>query len=82
MVFDTTSSNTAGRNKGSALAIEATLGLAILWLACHHNIYEICVKHVSNDHTLGTSKNSPSGTLFKRFQREWDSIQQDTTVSS
>jgi hypothetical protein len=49
MVFDTTASNTAGRNKGSALAIEATLGLAILWLACHYNVYEICVKHVSDE---------------------------------
>ena len=67
MVFDTTASNT-GRHKGSASAIEATLGSAILWLACHHHVYEIHVKHVS-DHVLGTTKTARLKHYLGGFKR-------------
>ena len=77
LVFDTTSSNT-GRFKGSATAIETTLKKAVMWLACRHHVYEIHVKHVS-DHFMG-KRNSPSESLFVRFQKEWAELDLDTST--
>lgn len=77
LVFDTTSSNT-GRFKGSATAIETTLKKAVMWLACRHHVYEIHVEHVS-DHFMG-KRNSPSESLFVRFQKEWAELDLDTST--
>lgn len=79
LVFDTTSSNT-GRIKGCATIIERTLGRAVLWFACRHHMYEIHVKHVS-DCIIG-KRNSPSESLFVRFQKDWPDLDQDQAVRS
>lgn len=75
LVFDTTASNT-GKYKGCAAVIEKTLGHQILWLACRHHIYELHIKHVAEAITGKTI--SPSESLFKKFQSEWDSLDQST----
>lgn len=79
LVFDTTASNT-GRIKGCATVIEKTLDRAVLWFACRHHVYELHVKHVS-DEIIG-KRNSPSESLFVRFQKEWPDFNQDQAVSS
>lgn len=77
LVFDTTASNT-GRIKGCATTVEETLERAVLWFACRHHMYEIRIKHVS-DEVIG-KRNSPSESLFVRFQKEWKNFDQDKTV--
>ncbi len=73
-VFDTTASNT-GVRMGCAALIEAHLNRAILWLACRHHIYELHLRHVVE--AVAGKANSPFDQLFKRFQREWDDLDQD-----
>lgn len=77
LVFDTTASNT-GRIKGSATAIQKTMGRSLLWLACRHHIYEIHVKHVSE--AIVGKRNSPCEGIFKRFQKEWANLDQSIAV--
>ena len=45
VVFDTTASN-SGKWQGSVTLFEQKIERALLWLACHHHVSELCIKHV------------------------------------
>lgn len=78
LVFDTTASNT-GRIKGCATWIEKYLLRAVLWFACRHHVFEIHIQHVAEE-IIG-KRNTPSEAIFKRFQKDFPGMDQDTAVS-
>jgi hypothetical protein len=78
LVFDTTSSNT-GRFQGAATYIERTLGHAVLWFACRHHVFEIHIQHVAE--SICGKRNTPSESIFKRFQKDFPELNQDIQVN-
>ena len=74
MAFDTTSSNT-GRHSGACVLVEQELEKDLLYLACRHHIHELLAQ-VAFKVALGPSS-GPEVPLFKRFQTQWNSINQD-----
>ena len=71
LAFDTTSDNT-GKNKGSVVLLEKSLGSAVLWLPCPHHFYELHPKKVARLCFGDTS--SPEESLFKRLKENWNDI--------
>ena len=69
LVFDTTASNT-GLHNGACVRIEEALGTEMVWIACRHHVMEVVFSNVF------TSLFGPTA-LFKRFQKQWPSINQD-----
>ena len=73
LVFDTTASNT-GLRSGACIRIEESLGTELVWIACRHHVMEVILSHVFSCIFGPTS--SPETGFFKRFQKEWSSINQ------
>ena len=65
---NTTTSNT-GRLNGACVLLEQLLEREIVYLPCHHHIYEIVLKSVFDLKLNGTS--GPDLAIFKRFQLAW-----------
>ena len=75
MCFDTTSSNT-GRLSGACVLLEQLLGRPLLHFGCRHHILEL-VLAAAFGVCMGPSK-APEVIIFKRFQGQWSSIDQET----
>lgn len=79
LVFDTTASNT-GLHKGACVRIEEGLGRELAMLACRHHVLEIVLSDVFR--VVFGDTGGPEVALFKRFQKEWPTInQQEYTVA-
>lgn len=74
MSFDTTASNTGSR-KGACILLEQKMDKELLWLACRHHIMEIMLESVVQNE-IGPSS-GPDNLLFKRFQKNWQSINKE-----
>jgi len=72
--FDTTSSNT-GHMNGACVLLEQKLGHQMLHFACRHHVHEIVLEAVTVT-CLGPST-GPDIALFKRFQGQWQFIDQE-----
>lgn len=70
---DTTAAN-LGRIKGAAVILEQMLERDILFLPCRHHMRELNVAAVFEIKLPGTS--GPNVPLFKRFQNEWQDMDQ------
>ena len=76
MCFDTTSSNT-GRLSGACVILEQLLGRPLLHLGCRHHVLElVSLLAAAFGVRMGPSK-APEIPLFKRFQGQWASIDQE-----
>ena len=75
LVFDTTASNT-GLHKGTCIKIEKAFGRQLIWIACRHHIMEVVLSDVFSC-VFGPTA-SPHTSIFKRFQKKWPSINQDS----
>jgi hypothetical protein len=73
MSFDTTASNT-GSALGACTILQQKLGRPLLHFACRHHILELVVEAAFKPF-LGPSK-GPEIAIFKRFQSNWNSIDQ------
>ncbi len=71
MSFDTTAANTGSWN-GACILLQQKMQKDLLWLACRHHILEIMLEAVVVL-SLGVSQ-GPDILLFKRFQKQWSSI--------
>jgi len=71
-VFDTTASN-SGRLNGACVLLEQKLGKNVLFLACHHHIFEIILQAVFIEAKFAPSS-GPDIPLFKRFVNNWKNI--------
>jgi hypothetical protein len=71
LVFDTTASNT-GLHKGACIRIEQALETELIWIACRHHVMEIVLSDVFT--CLFGPTVGPQTELFKRFQKQWSSI--------
>lgn len=69
--FDTTASNT-GRRTGACILLEQRIGHTVLNLACRHHIYEIILAAVFS--TCSGASSGPNVQLFRRFQKNWGSL--------
>jgi len=72
LVFDTTASNT-GQWHGACTLLETYLGKAVLWLACHHHISELHIKHVVE--VITGDSTEPGMKLFKHLAKSWPILQ-------
>ena len=66
MVFDTTASNT-GHLTAACIAIQNSLGKALLWSGCRHHVGGVILTQVFNDLRIEASK-SPDITVFHFVQ--------------
>jgi len=73
LIFDTTANNT-GLHRGACIKIEEALGTELVWIACRHHIMEIMLSDVFS--CIFGPSGGPESKLFKRFQKEWPSINQ------
>jgi len=73
MSFDTTASNT-GRNNGACVLIEQQLTKDLLYFACRHHVLELLLAAAFR--TVMEATSGPNVTLFKRFQDQWQFIDQ------
>ena len=73
MSFDTTASNT-GQNNGACVLIEQQLKKDLLYFACRHHILELLLAAAFR--TVMEATSGPNVTLFKRFQDQWQFIDQ------
>ena len=71
MSFDTTASNTGVRS-GACIKLESELGRKLLYLACHHHVGELHIKHVAS--RVGRPTKGNEDLLFKRFRENWNMI--------
>lgn len=74
LMFDTTASNT-GLCNGCAVLIEKEVNCSLLWLACHHHVYEVHMENSWQDLPGKTVR--PDEILFKWFQSNWKSFSHD-----
>ena len=74
MCFDTTSSNT-GRIKGACILLEQLLERHLLHIACRHHILELVAEAAFTASLFSSS--APEILLFKRFQAQWQFIDQN-----
>jgi hypothetical protein len=74
LVFDTTASNT-GLHNGACVRTEEALGTEMVWIACRHHVMEVVLSNVFT--SLFGATEGPSTALFKRFQKQWPSMNQD-----
>ena len=72
--FDTVADNT-GRKSGACILLEREAGLALLYLACRHHVYEVHVKRVATV-VLGKTT-SPQEPLFKLMEDNWNDLTKD-----
>jgi len=79
MSYDTPSTNTGVIN-GASTILEKLLGKLLLHLACRHHVSEIYLK-AAFESCFGATQ-SPEVPLFKRFQNDWSSINQNNFVTS
>lgn len=75
MCFDTTSSNTGCRN-GACVLLEQNLEKELLYFACRHHIHELILEAVFSV-CMRVPTSGPDVQLFKRFQNQWQFIDQD-----
>ena len=69
---DTTASNT-GRLNGAMVLIEQKFNKDLLYLPCRHHIYELILRSVF-ECKLPQVTSSPYIPLFKKFQKNWNNI--------
>ena len=74
LCFDTTASNT-GQYAGACSLIQKALDRELLHLACRHHIMEIVAEKAFSIMKIATST-GPDILLFKRFQDNWNRIDQ------
>lgn len=74
LCFDTTSSNT-GRKSGACVILEQLLSRPLLHFGCRHHILELVLAAAFG--VCMDSSNAPEILLFKRFQGQWSSIDQE-----
>lgn len=75
---DTTNSN-LGPKGGAAVLLEKKLNKDLLYLACRHHIMEVILKACFTLKTGATTE--PEVPMFKRFQKEWDAVDQSNFKS-
>ena len=75
LVFDTTASNT-GLHNGACVRIEKALEKQLAMFACRHHILEIVLSDVFR--SVFGQAGGPEVGLFKRFQKEWLAMNQET----
>jgi len=73
MSFDTTASNT-GAARGACTLLQQKIGRPLYNFACRHHIFEL-VAEAAFSTCLGPSS-GPDIAIFKRFQSQWNSIDQ------
>lgn len=71
MCFDTTSTNTGGKN-GACTILEQKLNKNLLYFACRHHVLELVLK-AAFEVCFDVSQ-SPNILLFEKFKSEWDHI--------
>ena len=71
-MFDTTATNT-GRVNGTNLRFAKSQETIMLELACRHHVYELHIKHFSEQLTSSKSV-APDNQLFKRLQNNWQEL--------
>ena len=76
MVFDTTASNT-GHLTAACIAIQNSLGKALLWSGCRHHVGEVILTQVFKDLRIQASK-SPDITVFMRFRSNFNLVPQNS----
>ena len=67
MTFDTTASNT-GYVSAACVALQQSIGHALLWSACSHQVGEVILKQVFNDLHIEVSK-SPEVIVLSKFKK-------------
>ena len=77
LVFDTTSSNT-GIHSGACTLLERNLNLNLVWIGCRHHVFEVMLSSVFTA-AFGAS-GGPEVGIFKRFQKQWSTIDQDVFI--
>ena len=73
MSFDTTASN-SGAARGACTLLQQKIGRPLYNFACRHHIFEL-VAEAAFSTCLGPSS-GPDIAIFKRFQSQWNSIDQ------
>jgi len=79
LVFDITTSNT-GLHKGACFRIEKALGTEMVWLACCQHVMKVVLLNVFL--SLFGPTEGPSTALFKRFKKEWPSVNQGASFAA
>ena len=72
LCFDTTATNT-GRLSGTNVRFTQRQGSIMLELACRRHVYELHIKHFSEQLTTGKTS-APENQLLKRFYNTWNDL--------
>ena len=72
LCFDTTATNT-GRLSGTNVRFTQRQGSIMLELACRRHVYELHIKHFSEQLTTGKTS-APENQLLKRFCNTWNDL--------